>query len=140
MGSAFACWETKKEEHYEDEEIKLKSSYNTLSNDFLKIECSTIILTKSPLQSFLFSCQNTLIWQRLSTTIQKSLLIYFTSPSSIAQILMKNNFKVSSRQNIQMWCLIWSIGKRWNYIYDFQRYVPWKRQRSTADITKVLER
>ena len=38
MGSAFACCETKKEEHYEDEEIKLKSSYNTLSNDFLKIE------------------------------------------------------------------------------------------------------
>ena len=38
MGSAFACCETKKEEHYEDEEIKLKSSYNALSNDFLKIE------------------------------------------------------------------------------------------------------
>ena len=52
MGSAFACCETKKEEHYEDEEIKLKSSYNTLSNDFLKIEPQYNYLNKITFTEF----------------------------------------------------------------------------------------
>ena len=52
MGSAFACCETKKEEHYEDEEIKLKLSYNTLSNDFLKIEPQYNYLNKITFTEF----------------------------------------------------------------------------------------
>ena len=52
MGSAFACCETKKEEHYEDEEIKLKSSYNALSNDFLKIEPQYNYLNKITFTEF----------------------------------------------------------------------------------------
>ena len=52
MGSAFACCETKKEERYEEEEIKLKSSYNALSNDFLKIEPQYNYLNKITFTEF----------------------------------------------------------------------------------------
>lgn len=47
-----SCCDTKKEEHFEEEEIKLKSSYSALSNNYLKIESQYNYLNKIPFTEF----------------------------------------------------------------------------------------